>query len=108
MSAVFEQGKGRWFYSLNNYARPVGPYVTLQHAMKALESATPPPPQEKPAMVEATEKPLHYTIRKIHVHAFFVVLLLGAVAVGWELNNLHHPVQMSFCAERKPADGPQL
>ena len=45
---------------------------------------------------------IHYAIRKMHMKIAIGLLLLIAVGVGWELNNLHHPVQLSFCA-----DGPQ-
>lgn len=44
----------------------------------------------------------HYPIKKIHMHVALGLLLLIAIGVGWELNNLHHPVQLNFCA-----DGPQ-
>jgi hypothetical protein len=47
----------------------------------------------------------HYAFRKHHTQGFFIVLLLIAVAVGWELNNLHHPVQLEFCAEGAPSNG---
>jgi hypothetical protein len=45
----------------------------------------------------------HYAVRKLHMHIAFGVLLLIAVAVGWELNTLHHPVQLEFCAESNGA-----
>jgi hypothetical protein len=47
----------------------------------------------------------HYSFRKRHTHGAFLLLLLVAVAVGWELNNLHHPVQLEFCAEGAPSNG---
>jgi hypothetical protein len=48
---------------------------------------------------------LHYAVRKLHMRIALGVLLIAAVAVGWELNNLHHPVQLEFCAEG-PATSP--
>lgn len=100
MGAVFEQGKGRWFYSQASGERPVGPYLTPQQAMTALEKVQPSQqPPEKIPMLDQFDKTKHYAVRKLHARLLMAFLLITAMGVGWELNNLHHPVQLEFCAD---------
>jgi hypothetical protein len=130
MHGVFENDRKQWFYSLSDGDRPVGPYVTQEKAQAALDEASKSPPASASSPIMfydvAVEKvrnatqadwdllweraqrfqpKTHYAVRKLHMHSAFVVLLLIAVAVGWELNSLHHPVQLEFCAEGAPSNG---